>query len=79
MSDIILGISSFILFSIYNYAIFYCLFPQVVSHGKQINDLNKRINNLNAQNNNLRKQIKNLNEQIKKPNIKDDIKVIKKD
>jgi len=65
MSDIILGISSFILFSIYNYSIFYCLFPQIISHGKQIDDLNKRI--------------KNLNEQIKKQNIKDDIKVIKKD
>jgi hypothetical protein len=58
MSDIILGILFFILFSIYNFAIFYIVIPQIISHGKQID---------------------NLNEQIKKENIKDDIKVIKKD
>jgi hypothetical protein len=45
--------------------IFVFLIPQVVSYGKQIDDLNE--------------QIKNLNEQIKKENIKDDIKIIKKD
>jgi cell division protein FtsL len=65
-------ILNLILILIYNYAIFYCLFPQVRSYGIQIDDLNKQIKNLN-------KQIKNLNEQIKKQNIKDDIKVIEKD
>ncbi len=58
MSDIILGILFFILFSIYHFVIFYIVIPQIISHGKQID---------------------NLNEQIKKENIKDDIKVIKKD
>jgi len=52
--------------------IFSFLVPFVVSYGIQIDNLNKRIKNLNE-------QIKNLNKQIKKQNIKDDIKVIKKD
>jgi len=49
----------------YFFVIFYFLVPKIFSYGKQIDDLNE--------------QIKNLNEQIKKQNIKDDIKVIKKD